>query len=164
MLLLALPLLFTQQKLLVLPELGERSHQLFAETVTITGLDPMKNSCREVFIPLVVSFPNLGDKLCFVRDVLSKFLHGVVNPRTLFRVLENSVIEQSQLRAEILKGDVGVNQVISPHLRFMLIVRIDVVRRSYFLVNRGSQLKDTICQQRCVSFRSLGADGESVKL
>ena len=123
----------------------------------------MKNSCREVFIPLVVSFPNLGDKLCFVRDVLSKFLHGVVNPRTLFRVLENSVIEQSQLRAEILKGDVGVNQVISPHLRFMLIVWIDV-RRSYFLVNRGSQLKDTVCQQRCVSFRSLGADRESVKL
>ena len=62
-------------------------------TVTITGLDPMKNSCWEVFIPLVVSFPNLGDKLCFVRDVLSKFLHGVVNPRTFFRVLENSVIE-----------------------------------------------------------------------
>ena len=95
LLLLALPLLFTLQKLLVLPELGERSHQLFAETVTITGLDPMKNSRREVFIPLVVSFPNLGDKLCFVRDVLSKFLHGVVNPRTFFRVLENSVIEQS---------------------------------------------------------------------
>ena len=67
----------------------------------------MKNSRREVFIPLVVSFPNLGDKLCFVRDILSKFLHGVVNPRTFFRVLENSVIEQSQLRAEILKGDVG---------------------------------------------------------
>ena len=84
--------------------------------------------------------------------ILSKFLHGVVNPRTLFRVLENSVIEQSQLRAEILKGDVGVNQVISPHLRFMLIVRVDVVRRSNFLVNRGSQLEDTVCQQRCVSF------------
>ena len=66
---------------------------MFAETVTITGLDPMKNSCWEVFIPLVVSFPNLGDKLCFVRDVLSKFLHGVVNPRTFFRVLKNSVIE-----------------------------------------------------------------------
>ena len=112
----------------------------------------------------MVSFPNLGDKLCFVRDVLSKFLHSVVNPRTFFRVLENSVIEQSQLRAKILKGDVGVNQVISPHLRFMLIVRVDVVRRSDFLVNRGSQLEDTICQQRCVSFRSLGADGESVKL
>lgn len=95
LLLLALPLLFTLQKLLVLPELGERSHQLFAETVTITGLDPMKNSRREVFISLVVSFPNLGDKLCFVRDVLSKFLHGVVNPWTFFRVLENSVIEQS---------------------------------------------------------------------
>lgn len=137
---------------------------MFAETVTITGLDPMKNSHRKVFIPLVVSFPNFGDKLCFVCDVLSKFLHGVVNPRTLFRILENSVIEQSQLRAEILKGDVGVNQVISPHLRFMLIVRVDVVRRSDFLVNRGSQLKDTICQQRCISFRSLGADGESVKL
>lgn len=118
---------------------------MFAETVTITGLDPMKNSHRKVFIPLVVSFPNFGDKLCFVRDVLSKFLHGVVNPRTLFRILENSVIEQSQLRAEILKGDVGVNQVISPHLRFMLIVRVDVVRRSDFLVNRGSQLKDTVC-------------------
>lgn len=115
-------------------------------------------------MPLVVSFPNLGDKLCFVCDVLSKFLHGVVNPWTLFRILENSVIEQSQLRAEILKGDVGVNQVISPHLRFMLIVRVDVVRRSDFLVNRGSQLKDTVCQQRCVSFRSLGADRESVKL
>ena len=70
-------------------------HQLFAETVTITGLDPMKNSRREVFISLVVSFPNLGDKLCFVRDVLSKFLHGVVNPWTFFRILENSVIEQS---------------------------------------------------------------------
>lgn len=109
---------------------------MFAETVTITGLDPMKNSRREVFIPLVVSFPNLGDKLCFVRDVLSKFLHGVVNPRTFFRVLKNSVIEQSQFRAEILKGDVGVNQVISPHLRFMLIVRVDIVRRSDFLVNR----------------------------
>ena len=136
---------------------------MFAETVTITGLDPMKNSRREVFIPLVVSFPNLRDKLCFVRDVLSKFLHGVVNPRTFFRVLKNSVIEQSQLRAEIL-GDVGVNQVISPHLRFMLIVRVDVVRRSDFLMNRGSQLEDTVCQQRCVSFRSLGADGESVKL
>ena len=66
---------------------------MFAETVTITGLDPMKNSCGEVFIPLMVSFPNLGDKLCFVRDVLSKFLHGVVNPRTFFRVLKNSVIE-----------------------------------------------------------------------
>ena len=137
---------------------------MFAETVTITGLDPMKNLRREVFIPLMVSFPNLGDKLCFVRNVLSKFLHGVVNPWTFFRVLENSVIEQSQLRAEILKGDVGVNQVISPHLRFMLIVRIDVVRRSDFFVNRGSQLEDTVCQQRCVSFRSLGTDGESVKL
>lgn len=137
---------------------------MFAETVTITGLDPMKNSHGEVFIPLMVSFPNLGDKLCFVRDVLSKFLHGVVNPRTFFRVLKNSVIEQSQLRAEVLKGDVGVNQVISPHLRFMLIVRIDIVRRSDFLVNRGSQLEDTICQQRCVSFRSLGTDRESVKL
>lgn len=68
---------------------------MFAETVTITGLDPMKNSRREVFISLVVSFPNLGDKLRFVRDVLSKFLHGVVNPWTFFRVLENSVIEQS---------------------------------------------------------------------
>ena len=63
-----------------------------------------------------------------------------------------------------MKGDVGVNQVISPHLRFMLIVRIDIVRRSDFLMNRGSQLEDTVCQQRCVSFRSLGADGESVKL
>ena len=31
LLLLALPELFTLQKLLVLPELGERSHQLFAE-------------------------------------------------------------------------------------------------------------------------------------
>ena len=124
----------------------------------------MKNSHGEVFIPLVVSFPNLGDKLCFVCDVLPELLHGVVNPRTFFGVLKNSVIEQSQLRAEILKGDVGVNQVISPHLRFMLIVRVDVVRRSDFLVNRGSQLEDTICQQRCVSFRSFGADGESVKL
>ena len=53
----------------------------------------MKNSHREVFIPLVVSFPNLGDKLCFVRDVLPELLHGVVNPRTLFGILENSVIE-----------------------------------------------------------------------
>lgn len=156
-------MLFTLQKLLVLPELGERSHQLFAETVTITGLDPMKNSHGEVFIPLVVSFPNLGDKLCFVCDILPELLHGVVNPRTLFGILENSVIEQSQLRAEILKGDVGVNQVISPHLRFMLIVRVDVVRRSDFLVNRGSQLKDTICQQGCVSLRSLGANGERMK-
>lgn len=137
---------------------------MFAETVTITGLDPMKNSHRKVFIPLVVSFPNLGDKLCFVCDVLSKFLHGVVNPRTLFGILKNSVIEQSQLRAEVLKGDVGVNQMISAHLGFMLVVRVDVVRRSDFLVNRGSQLEDTVCQQRCVSFRSLGADRESVKL
>lgn len=31
LLLLALPELFTLQKLVVLPELGERSHQLFAE-------------------------------------------------------------------------------------------------------------------------------------
>ena len=66
---------------------------MFAETVTITGLDPMKNSRWEVVIPLVVSFPNLRDKLRFVCDVLSKFLHGMVNPRTLFRVLKNSVIE-----------------------------------------------------------------------
>lgn len=123
----------------------------------------MKNLHREVFIPLVVSFPNFGDKLRFVCDVLSKFLHGVVNPRTLFRILENSVIEQSQLRAEILKGDVGVNQVISPHLRFMLVVREDVVRRSDFLMNRGSQLEDTVRQQRCVSLRSLSADGERMK-
>ena len=124
----------------------------------------MKNSRREVFIPLMIGFPNLGNKLCFVRDILPELLHGVVNPRILFRILKNSVIEQSQLRAEILKGDVGVNQVISPHLRFMLIVRVDIVRRSDFLVNRGSQLKDTVRQQRCVSFRSLGADRESVKL
>ena len=48
----------------------------------------MKNSRREVFIPLVVSFPNLGDKLCFVRDVLSKFFHGVVNPWTFFQGFE----------------------------------------------------------------------------
>ena len=41
---------------------------------------------------------------------------------------------------------VGVNQMIPAHLRFMLIVREDVVRRSDFLVNRGSQLKDTVRQ------------------
>ena len=94
----------------------------------------------------MIGFPNLRDKLCFVRDVFSELLHGVVNPWTLFGILENSVIEQSQLRAEVLKGDVGVNQMISAHLSFMLVVRKDVVRRSDFLVNRGSQLKDTVRQ------------------
>ena len=123
----------------------------------------MKNSRREVFIPLMIGFPNLRDKLCFVCDVLPELLHGVVNPRTLFRVLKNSVIEQSQLRAEVLKGDVGVNQMISAHLCFMLVVRENVVRRSDFLVNRGSQLEDTVRQQRCVSLRSLGANGERMK-
>ena len=123
----------------------------------------MKNSRREVFIPLMIGFPNLGDKLCFVCDVLPELLHSVVNPRTLFGILKNSVIEQSQLWAEVLKGDVGVNQMISAHLRFMLVVREDVVRRSDFLVNRGSQLEDTVRQQRCVSLRSLGANGERMK-
>lgn len=123
----------------------------------------MKNSRREVFIPLMIGFPNLGDKLCFVRDVLPELLHGVVNPWTLFRILKDSVIEQSQLWAEVLKGNVGVNQMISAHLGFMLVVREDVVRRSDFLVNRGSQLEDTVRQQRCVSLRSLGENGERMK-
>ena len=48
---------------------------------------------REVFEPLVVRFLYFGNELCFVYDVLSKFLHGMVNPRALFRVLKNSVIE-----------------------------------------------------------------------
>ncbi len=137
---------------------------MFAETVTITGLDPMKThagrslySRGQLFRTLEISCAS--SVIYSPNSFMAWSIHGHFSG-----FLENSVIEQSQLRAEILKGDVGVNQVISPHLRFMLIVRVDVVRRSNFLVNRGSQLEDTVCQQRCVSFRSLGADGESVKL
>ena len=137
---------------------------MFAETVTITGLDPMKNLHRKVFIPLVVSFPNLGDKLCFVRDVLSKFLHGVVNPWTFFRVLENSVIEQGQLRTEVLESNVGVGQVISPHLRFVLVLRINVVGSSDFLMNRGSKLENAVGQQSAIPFGRLGTYGKGMNL
>ena len=48
---------------------------------------------REVFEPLVVRLLYFGNELCFIYDVLSKFLHGMVNPRTFLRILENSVIE-----------------------------------------------------------------------
>ena len=47
LLLLALPLLFTLQKLLVLPELGERSHQLFADRATMQDLTQL---FRKIFI------------------------------------------------------------------------------------------------------------------
>jgi hypothetical protein len=40
LLLLALPLLLTLQKLVELPELGERSHQLLADKGNKSGLDP----------------------------------------------------------------------------------------------------------------------------
>ena len=53
LLLLALPLLLTLQKLLVLPLLGERSHQLFAERQRVAGLDPLK-SVRQIFVPVVI--------------------------------------------------------------------------------------------------------------
>lgn len=118
----------------------------------------------EVFIPLVVGFPNLRDKLCFVCDVLSELLHGVVNPRAFLRILEDSVIEQGQLRAEILKGNISVNQMISPHLCFMLVLGKDVVGRSDFLMNRGSQLENTVRQQRGIPLGSFCAYRESVKL
>ena len=62
LLLLALPLLLTLQKLLVLSRLGERSHQLFAERQRLTGLDPhLRNLLREIFEPLVVGFLHFGN-------------------------------------------------------------------------------------------------------
>lgn len=55
LLLLALPELFTLQKLLVLPELGDRSHQLFAEQARITGLDPYLKTYAGRFLNLSLS-------------------------------------------------------------------------------------------------------------
>ena len=101
---------------------------------------------REVFEPLVVRLLYFGNELCFIYDVLSKFLHGMVNPRTFLRILENSVIEQGQLRTEVLESNVGVGQVIPPHLRFVLVLRINVVGSSDFLMNRGSKLENAVGQ------------------
>ena len=118
----------------------------------------------EVFEPLVVRLLYFGNELCFIYDVLSKFLHGMVNPRTFLRILENSVIEQGQLRTEVLESNVGVGQVISPHLRFVLVLRINVVGSSDFLMNRGSKLENAVGQQSAIPFGRLGTDGKGMKL
>lgn len=64
LLLLAVPELLTLQKLVAFPELGERSHQLFAEQKGFTGLDlylktyggRFLNLSLSVFFTLEISF------------------------------------------------------------------------------------------------------------
>ena len=68
----------------------------------------------------------------------------MVNPRALFRILENGVIEQSQLGTQVLESNVGFRQMISAHLGFVLVLGINVVGRSHFIVNGGSEVHGTL--------------------
>ena len=78
--------------------------------------------------------------------------------------MKNSIVEQGQLRTKVLESNVGVGQVISPHLRFVLVLRINVVGSSDFLMNRGSKLENAVGQQSAIPFGRLGTYGKGMKL
>lgn len=95
--------------------------------------------------------------------VMSPFSYFPLKLRS--RVEETvKIIEQGQFRTEVLESNVGVGQVISPHLCFVLVLRINVIGSSDFLMNRGSKIENAVGQQSAIPFGRLGIYGKGMKL
>lgn len=163
LLLLIEPSVLTAQKLLLLLALGERSHH--QEAVLIAGLDPYFSLFFwEIFVSLLVGFSHCAYKLCLLAYQLSPPLHGLVYPLIPLGVLQDAVIQKLKLWAEVLQRIVRTCELVSPHLRLVLICRPYVIGSAHMIVYLAAQLHDAAGQKSFVSFRSLHAAGETVHL
>ena len=87
----------------------------------------------------------------------------MVNPGAFLRVLKNSIVEQGQLRTEILEGNVGSRQAVPAHLSLMLVLRIDIVRCPNLVMNRGGESHEPVKELGAVPLGSLGDHREGVR-
>jgi hypothetical protein len=163
LLLLTEPSVLTAQKLLLLLALGERSHH--QKAVLIAGLDPyFLLFFREIFVSLPVGFSHGAYKLCFLAYQLSPLLHGLVYPFVPLGVLQDAVIQKLKLWAEVLQRVVRACELVSPHLRLVLICRPYIIGRAHMIMHLAAQLHDAAGQESFVSFRGLHAAREAVHL